>query len=276
MAAHTVNKYIDRAGALFEYAVIHGCMDKNPAVKMQLKTETRPHEERDAFDKDELLKLFHSKDYLEDTHNKPFKFWMPILALYTGGREEELAQLHLEDVHQVGDIWCLNINDKDDKSTKNESSNRRVPLHPFLTEELRFIDYAERVRAKGAKRLFPDLKKRQGRYGTSVQRWFSDTYRKNCGIEVSRKKVFHSFRHTFINNLAQSLIDSRIIEQLAGHSSKNQSETQRTYSKPLVARTLFEEGVMKLDFGIDLSHLAKSSYVKARRASRSQSPQAED
>ena len=210
MAPHTVNKYIDRACALFQYAVIHGRMDKNPAADLQMTTGKRAHENRDAFDKGDLRKLFHSEEYLKDTHNKPFKFWMPILALYTGCRLEELAQLHLEDIRQEHGVWCIDINDSGDKTTKTETSNRLIPLHPFLADDLRFIDYAERVRAKGAKRLFPDLEKRQGRYGTAVSRWFNNTYRKQCGIEDDKKKVFHSFRHTFIDKLSQSLIEMRI------------------------------------------------------------------
>lgn len=90
----------------------------------------REHEATAPFVKDDLIKLFHSEDYLEDTHDKSFKFWMPILALFTGMRLNEIAQLHLSDIRQVEDgVWVLDINDEKEKRLKTKSILSLTYLH---------------------------------------------------------------------------------------------------------------------------------------------------
>lgn len=62
------------------------------------------------------------------------------MALYTGARRNEIAQLHLSDFQQYEGVWCININDDtEDKQIKNLASHRLVPLHPFLVEDLGII-----------------------------------------------------------------------------------------------------------------------------------------
>ena len=70
----------------------------------------------------------------------------------------------------------------------------------------------------------------------------------------TRKKVFHSFRHTFINALKQNGVDLELARELAGHQGA--SITYALYGKDLMPGVQ-REILKRLDFwGIDFSPLA--------------------
>ena len=39
-------------------------------------------------------------------------YWLPLLALYTGARLEELGQLRKKDIKESNGIWYINITDE--------------------------------------------------------------------------------------------------------------------------------------------------------------------
>jgi integrase len=73
-----------------------------------------------------------------------------LLGLYTGARLEEICQLLRTDVIQQDGIWCLNIDESDAPEIKSvkTSEQRIIPLHPFLVDDLRFIDYVHGLKKK--------------------------------------------------------------------------------------------------------------------------------
>ena len=77
------------------------------------------------------------------------------------------------------------------------------------------------------KRLFPELKLRRDGYGQDVSKWFA-RYRKRIGIDGSTK-VFHSFRHTVIDQLKQQEAPKEMVANIAGHL--DESVTFGRYSK---------------------------------------------
>ena len=90
------------------------------------------------------------------------------------------------------------------------------------------------------------------RHGTTASNWFG-RYLDRRGI-TSRKKVFHSFRHTFINALKQNGVDLELARELAGHQGA--SITYALYGKDLMPGVQ-REILKRLDFwGIDFSPLA--------------------
>lgn len=259
----TVTKYLRRVGALFDYACKNGLYEgANPATDLSPPTDKRAHEARAPFVKDDLMKLFHSEDYLKDRHDKPYKFWMPILALYTGARLNELSQLHLSDIRRAEDgVWVFDINDEEEKRLKSKTSKRIIPIHSILLKDLNFLSYVDHLKAKGERRLFPELKIGRDGYGRNVSRWFNDTYRKRCGIVSTddRKRDFHSFRATFVTRLLYQQVNDRMRLQVAGHSTGK--DMTSVYADPFPAKQLYDEIISKLDYGIDLSHLKNSKYV---------------
>ena len=167
MSDTTISKYLVRVGAMFDYARKNGLyVGENPATGMNPKSDKRDHEARAPFTQEELIKLFRSDQYLEDGLKEPYQFWMPILALFTGARLNELAQLHLSDIRQAEDgTWVFDINDEGEKQLKAKASRRIIPIHPFLLNELSFLAWVDVLRSKGKERLFPELKKGRDGYG---------------------------------------------------------------------------------------------------------------
>lgn len=135
----------------------------------------------------------------------PFEYWLPLLGLYAGCRISEASQLHLSDVKVAGvDVWYLDINEvTKDKSVKNDQSKRVVPLHPKLIE-LGFLDYCDRLRQEGYRRVFPELSftKTDARYAKESIRKMSAML-SALGMPRDSMKVFHCLRHNMNNGLAR-------------------------------------------------------------------------
>jgi len=257
----TVNKHLVRLSSLFKYAVLNGMMEHNPATEMQIKIKKRDDEHRAAFSDENLDKLFKSKEYVDDIHTHSFQFWIPILALYTGARLEELAQLHLEDIRKVEGVWCLDINDEGEKRIKSKSSKRLIPLHSFLVDSLGIVKHAQALRSQGHERLFPELPRRNDRYGQPVSKWFNVTYKKNCDLippSNGAKLDFHSFRHTFINTLKQLQVNPDLIRELDGH--KTGDMTMDRYGKAFGARLLMNDAISRFDY--DYEHLCQGKWSR--------------
>lgn len=220
----TINKHFTRIGTLFDYAITNGFYDgPNPALKMRLPRGRSSDESRAPFDLKDLEKLFHSEQYLNDTHTQPYQFWTPIIALFTGMRQNEIAQLYLDDIRQEGDVWYFDVNkDTEDKSLKSPSSKRKVPLHDVLANKLKLPEYAAQLRSKGQRRLFPELPRKRDGYAATVSRWFNERYKTKCGIVLDdRMKDFHSFRTTWINNIIRKRgISERMWKRVVGHSTE--------------------------------------------------------
>ena len=209
----TVNMNTMRISSLFNYAVKNGYMSSNPAADLQIKINKRADQQREAFSPEDLDKLFNSPDYKNGTHKHPYRFWIPLIALYSGCRLEEICQLHLEDIRQEDSVWVFDINDKEGRQLKNRSSVRLLPIHPFLIK-MGLLVYADSLREKeDIDRLFPELRNtQQGKYGHYPSRWFA-TYRQKCGVG-GPGKTFHSFRHTFITQLKHKQVDSFMLQEL--------------------------------------------------------------
>jgi integrase len=130
----------------------------------------------------------------------PFEYWLPLLGLYAGCRIGEASQLHLADVRQIDGVWALDINElTPDKSIKTGQSRRHIPLHPHLIK-LGFLDYCERLRNEGFRRVFPELTcaKTDARYAKESGRKMSYMLAR-LGMPRNGQKVFHCLRHNLNN-----------------------------------------------------------------------------
>ena len=266
IAVDTINAHIRWVKQWGAWATRWGHMDKDytDALRQITKPDTRVDEERDAFTKEELEILFKSPDYRHDKFKLPYKFWLPVLALYTGARLAELSQLELDDVQQVDGTWCFVIQSTEKgndakKRLKTKASRRCIPLHDFLVQDLHLIKYVDALRKAGASRLFPELTYYNHSYGQAASRWFQ-TYREDLGLEKKDRKItFHSFRHTLTNHLKQQEANGQAMAELDGHSTG--SITAERYGKRYPPAQLKRMTIDKISYGLDLSHLKRSKYV---------------
>jgi integrase len=175
------------------------------------------------FTTDELVCLFHSEQYRDNTFKKPSHYWLPLLGLYTGARLEELAGLHLSSFSTSEGTSVVSLSEEETTDGgKNEFALRQVPIHRELINA-GLISYVETLRLQGNTRLFPDIGKsaRDG-YGKRATVDFTE-YRRSVGVgkdagERSRQ-VFHSFRATLAGQFYHHGIDGDLSRRLIGHAA---------------------------------------------------------
>lgn len=248
-APNTVNKNLTRISALFRWAVEYGYTSLNPAGGMTIKNPKRASEERQAFSDDDLIKLFHREDFHREGAKQPFRYWVPLIALFSGARQNEIAQLYLADFYESDGVPLISINDQGEgKRLKTKAGKRSIPVHAELVR-LGLLRYVDELRAANETRLFPELPLKRDGYGQIVSKWFQ-RYRRQCGISDDGK-VFHSFRHTVIDRLKQADVPKEKIAALVGH--EDDSVTFGRYGKDF-SPTIMCEVIAMLDF----SHITGS------------------
>lgn len=186
---------------------------------------------KDPFNEKDLQEIFSHHVYKRGKFRKWKKqrlncqYWVPLIALTTGARPNEICQLNVKDVEVREGILCLLIQTMDDdQSVKSVNAIRIVPV-PNKLLELGFADYLESV--KHERKLFPDLTytDHSGYYG-KVEDWFTRTFTKPMSL-TEQSKSFYSFRHTFIFDYQKRSARCSIINYLIGH--KNGSIADDTY-----------------------------------------------
>jgi integrase len=169
------------------------------AIKIQ---KIRAADQKAVFTCEDLKKLFNSNDYSQGLHETASRFWVPLIAIFTGARLNEICQLSVNDIYieETSKIWVFDFNQNNDvpkKSLKRPDHERLVPIHKKLVE-LGFIEYFECIKKKNIQ-IFSELKytRDENKYGNDIQRWFNRTYTNpnNCNI-TTPKTSFHSLRHT--------------------------------------------------------------------------------
>lgn len=152
-------------------------------------------------------------------------WWLPVMALWTGARLEELAQLHHEDLQRdANGMPFIRIHDEGIRRVKNEHSIRNVPVHSMLIR-LGFLDLFDPTK-KGL-RIFMDLSPsgRLKKLGDTYSTHFTD-YRRRCGL-YEELRDFHSFRRTFIGSLrTKAKVDIMTIAAMAGHDQETEEARQ--------------------------------------------------
>lgn len=257
MSRDAIGRHIESLGSMLKWAKSERYLFDNPAenVLAQRRVMVREQDRRDLFTDDELVQIFSAdwfkkgagtpNQYGRFTSFRPFHFWLPLLALYVGGRINELCQLYLTDIRvDKNGVAYIDFNldapDKmmdeetqtgGDKSLKTVNAIRQVPIHPRLIE-LGLLEYVDALKAAGYDRLFPELKHNKIKgYRAAASKWFNENYfGKILGFPRDGKKTFHSLRHTFINAVDEFEINERTIAQLVGHV-RGSTTAMTTYRK---------------------------------------------
>lgn len=240
---------------IFNSAINKEVLDKNPTDYFKLPFK-RPYKPRVGFTKEDLEAIFHSpiytQGYLPLGGGRIACYWLPLLALFTGARLEELAQLRVSDIKTAQGLGhYLVISDLSNPCAqlKNEHSRRNIPLHPALIA----CGFLRHVQERQSGYLFPDLKLNpRGKRSGYFSNWFSVYLRKKVWITDTRK-VFHSFRHTFKDLCRTVSIEEAVHDALTGHTSASVSRKYGNDQFPLPP--LFKAIEQFEIAGLDLSHL---------------------
>ncbi|NQZ24515.1 MAG: site-specific integrase [Colwellia sp.] len=252
----TVKGIIERYSSFFEWLVKSDYVDKNYFHKLRVAIPKRKESElRQRWDDSSLLTLFDSEVYTQHKLTHPYMFWLPLLALYTGSRQNEIAQLYVSDVKEVDGILLIDINEqKKHQKLKNTNSARLIPIHQHLID-LGFINYLNIRKKRNSTLLFDGLLNnlneapRDG-LGNKAGKWFQ-RYRKKLNIT---HVDFHSFRHTVADEFKQKQVNETQAQGILGHISD--SETYRRYGKDLNVRVQ-KETIDILDFSDVIKNITK-------------------
>jgi integrase len=227
LATSSTRLLLARLSSVMAFAVDSGLIETNPVTASRIhkrlgsgKPKRRLDDNR-GYRWNELVILFSSDEFqqLRLAKGRPGDalFWIPLLAAYTGGRREELAQLYVEDIHQYeAGPWFLRIiDDRPDKSVKTDSSRREIPIHPDLIA-LGLLDLVQ-GRTPGT-RVFPQLVKvSDGFAGIVSKSWRPIVER--CGVYQPGRSPLHAFRHTFKTLAREHGIPKEVSDWITGHAT---------------------------------------------------------
>ena len=228
MAPKTVNQHISCLNLLMEWACRERLLDANPAKGLWVEETKLFKDKRDPFTIEQLNAIFDN-DMMRSYHQaNSARFWVPMLALWTGARLNEICQLMLADIGQEDGIYYIRIADGEGKQVKTVSANRIIPVHPELMK-LGFAIFVETRRAHSQERLFTELRNgSRGKPSELFSKWFATHIR---AVEAKTPTTcFHSFRHNFRDALREAKIEREIVQVLGGWKDK-QAGTEDIYGK---------------------------------------------
>jgi integrase len=242
--AVNTNKQLMILSILLNFAVANSIIDQNPSKGIKVEVRKNAKEARLPFDLPALNAVFSSPLYALGERPKggagEAGYWLPLRALFTRARIEELCQLHPDDVYEETyreldgserSAWVLRITDEGPgQALKNPGSRRRIPIHAELIR-LGFVEYVRK--AKGWDRIFDELVKdvvgdESGNWST----WFGGYLREKAGV-TDKRMVFLSFRHTFKHEARAMEIPEDVSDAITGHASGKVSRNYGGTDYPL-------------------------------------------
>lgn len=261
LSPRTVQRHFAALSALWESALEQGRVTANIFGEWKFAASKRARDQRQTWTSTELAMLFatpvwvgcqsaHRRSKPGDMVIRDEKFWLPLIAVFSGMRQEEICQLRLTDIREADGVWVFDLNDRDGQQLKNRNAIRLVPIHRELLR-LGILAYAEEQRLSDHPLLFPNLQPggADDRLGHNYSKWFS-RYRRDVDLFVTGRD-FHSFRHSATTFMKRGNVSDSVIDEVTGHATAG--ETAR-YSKGLTVANL-RAAIDTIDIGVDLSSL---------------------
>ena len=224
----TANNELKYVATFFEWAHAKWIIDRHPARQFMLPAHRTQSNltRRDAFTIDDLNRILSAPLYSGCMNDGPgfarkgaqrpkrTRFWIPLIALFSGARLGEIVQLRSDDIRIIDAVPCFSIQmDGPNQGSKNEAASRRVPIHPILLDAglLEFVSSKRTL-------LFDDIPGEGKRHRVSLfSQWFNARFLPSVGI-TSKKKCFHSFRHSFRDELRNEGVAIDIVREIGGWS----------------------------------------------------------
>ena len=245
LAPATIRSRVGMLRALFSAAMNNDppLVDANPCQGVKTELGNIAKTARLPFDRNDIKAIMDSPIFRKGARPTGGAgeacYWLPLLAMYTGCRMEELGQLspgdikheHYVDKHDkeqaVSVIYVTD--DGENQGLKNYASRRRIPIHNDLIIR-GFLDY---VKAQKGDRIFPLLRPDNlGRETARFSHWFGTYLRGACKITDTRK-TFHSFRHLFIDIMREVGVEEATSQALTGHTTGDVSRNYGGQFHPL-------------------------------------------
>ena len=279
----TLDEYVGCIKTVFAEALRKGDIQENivDAVDWPVSHNQTQTKKYAPFSVEQLNAIFHAPLYtgckddgrnynkVGTNHPRRIRFWLPLIALFTGARINEICQLHTDDVQEKNGIPFISINEEDEKHVKTKAGIRQVPIHNELIK-IGFLDYAAQMRAKGETLLFPEVmeslvkgkRAKDASPSAPLSKWFNHFIESvNTSIEQPELKftsehVFHSFRHTVRTEFRRNRAPEDDVCRICGWEDGSKGKTLADHYGESVLENLQETVNSGLIYkGLDLSHL---------------------
>lgn len=263
LAVSTINAHTTYLRLLLNWAFVRDYVLFNAASGLHVKDRRPRAQKRLPYTIDDLKLLFEESalytGHMPVVRTQPgphlyrdARFWLPLIALFTGARLGELMNLSPSDLRRENQIDYFDITKGATVTgVKSRTSERRIPVHQELLR-IGIVDFFERKRFAGEPYLFADL----GRLtddGLKAISWHDKWRRINrqAGCEHP-KKTFHSLRHSFKDACRAAMVPEEVHDALTGHRT---SSIGRGYGSGFPLAVL-DKYIRSLSYpGLKLDHL---------------------
>ena len=222
----SIKKTLTHINSFFKYAIENRIVKFNPFVSIEIKTTAK---KRDAYTSEEQKIILENLDYQDPVELVIYT------ALVAGLRLGECLGLTIDDFKNGGldinkqyNLVCEIIDDKEVYSyevidLKTESSERFVPLPAQACSiiEDRILKIKE-LNLKSGFKYNPDNLLFCDENGKHIEiKRPTRRLKKICKDNNIEYKTLHSLRHTYITRLAESKVQPKVAQALAGHKDFN-------------------------------------------------------
>ncbi|SFD79285.1 Integrase [Phytobacter palmae] len=215
-APQTIQNYISALAQIWDLARnrYHDAPQDNPwrGHALEAKSSKVSYE---VFAPGELTKVY---DLLDDEMKA-----VTAIGAYSGMRINEICTLRESSIKTIEGVLCFEITEG-----KTKSAARIVPVHSKLiplvksllkTTHSGFLFYHASITDRA-----------DGKRSTWHTQQFTRAKRKALGEPAAERKVFHSLRHAFVQQLDRAQVPEDRIALLVGHE-RGSTESFKTYSK---------------------------------------------
>ncbi|GEM_PF-1405132 len=268
LTGKTLQQHMGVLSAIWNKARRRGLVerDDNPFWGHAVKVKKRGG--GNALTKDELQAVFSLPVFTKG--ERPTRgrgeaaYWIPLLALCTGARPGEIAQLICEDFWQDNEgRWMMRYTDEGDhpvigprrlKTSEHGSGQRAFPVpQPLL--DLGLAEYIGWLQQESELALFPKLTQTTKGLYDGWARWWGE-YVRTHGVIAEGKRQLRELRHNFPTVARASRVSSEALAYLMGHKA-----TGMTGSYGDLAPLGLEIDKIR-DFGVDFAQVRPWSHPR--------------
>ena len=149
-------------------------------------------------------------------------YWIPLIALHTGMRPNEICQLCVSDIVKVNSIYYIEIDNKyANQRLKTQNARRRIPIHSNLVNIgfIRFVNDMKKFHKNKNGRIFNLIKSNKENISEKMSEWYRTHFRDRIG--VPKTITLYSYRHHFKDIISALNLSDDLQNRLMGHQNQS-------------------------------------------------------